>query len=260
MEANASAACVRVGPPLAHWRKRPAISRGALLAIRSCHDAGACGESVRAHPRDSREMSRTLRLGIKRLMDLFCALFLGVVLSPVIALVAVAVRLSSGSPILFRQERPGRDGHIFTLLKFRTMRDARDHSGRPLSDGERLTGVGRFLRRTSLDELPEFANIIRGQMSFVCPRPLLVEYLPLYSLEQARRHEARPGLTGLAQVSGRNALTWEEKFATDVWYVDNWSLQLDLWILWRTLSMVVTGQGVTSDGHATTERFRGNQS
>jgi len=205
-------------------------------------------------------MSRTLRLGIKRLMDLFCALFLGIVLSPVIALVAVAVRLSSGSPILFRQERPGRDGHIFTLLKFRTMRDAEDHSGRPLSDGERLTSVGRFLRRTSLDELPEFANIIRGQMSFVGPRPLLVEYLPLYSPEQARRHEARPGLTGLAQVSGRNALTWDDKFALDVKYVDNWSLRLDLRILWRTLAMVLSGRGVNADGHATVEPFRGDQS
>jgi len=203
-------------------------------------------------------MSRTVRLAIKRLMDLLVALILGVVLSPVIALVAVALRLSSGSPILFKQERPGFNGEVFTLLKFRTMRDATDHNGRPLSDGERLTGVGKLLRRTSLDELPEFANIIRGQMSFVGPRPLLVEYLPLYSPEQSRRHEVRPGLTGLAQVSGRNALTWEEKFAIDVWYVENWSLRLDLCILWRTLSMVVTGQGVTADGHATTEPFRGN--
>jgi len=205
-------------------------------------------------------MSRTVRLAIKRLMDLLVALILGVVLSPVIALVAVAVRLSSGNPILFRQTRPGRDGEIFTLLKFRTMRDATDSSGRMLSDGERLTGVGRLLRKTSLDELPEFANIIRGQMSFVGPRPLLVEYLPLYSSEQARRHEVRPGLTGLAQVSGRNALSWDEKFVLDVQYVDNWSLRLDLWILWRTLSMVLTGQGVSADGHATVEPFRGDQS
>lgn len=205
-------------------------------------------------------MSRTVRLAIKRLMDLLVALILGVALSPVIALVAVAVRLSSGSPILFRQARPGRGGEIFTLLKFRTMRDATDSSGRVLSDGERLTGVGKFLRRTSLDELPEFANIIRGQMSFVGPRPLLVEYLLLYSSDQARRHEVRPGLSGLAQVSGRNALTWDEKFALDVQYVDNWSLRLDLWILWRTLSMVLTGRGVSADGHATVEPFRGDQS
>jgi len=201
-----------------------------------------------------------MRLAIKRLMDLLVASILGVVLSPVIALVAFAVRLSSGSPILFRQARPGRDGEIFTLLKFRTMRDATDDSGRVLSDGERLTGVGKFLRRTSLDELPEFVNIIRGQMSFVGPRPLLVEYLPLYSPKQARRHEVRPGLTGLAQVSGRNALTWDEKFALDVQYVDNWSLRLDLWILWRTFSMVLTGRGVNADGHATVEPFRGHQS
>ena len=205
-------------------------------------------------------MSRTVRLAIKRLMDLVVALILGVVLLPVIALVAVAVRLSSGSPILFRQARPGRSGDVFTLLKFRTMRDATDDSGRVLSDGERLTGVGKFLRRTSLDELPEFANIIRGQMSFVGPRPLLVEYLPLYSPKQARRHEVRPGLTGLAQVSGRNALIWDEKFVLDVQYVDNWSLRLDLWILWRTLSMVLTGRGVSADGHATVEPFRGDQS
>lgn len=204
-------------------------------------------------------MSRTVRLSIKRLMDVLVALILIVVLSPVIAFVAVAVRLSSGSPILFRQARPGRHGEIFTLLKFRTMRDATDGSGRMLSDGERLTRVGRLLRKTSLDELPEFANIIRGQMSFVGPRPLLVEYLPLYSPEQARRHEVRPGLTGLAQVSGRNALTWDEKFALDVQYVDNWSLRLDLWILWRTLSLVLTGRGVSADGHATVEPFRGNQ-
>ena len=205
-------------------------------------------------------MSRTVRLSIKRSMDLLVALLLGLALSPVIALVAVAVRLSSGNPILFRQERPGRDGEIFSLLKFRTMRDVMDDSGRSLSDSDRLTYVGTILRRTSLDELPEFINIIRGQMSFVGPRPLLVEYLPLYSAEQARRHEVRPGLTGLAQVSGRNTLTWEDKFALDVQYVNNWSLRLDLRILWRTLSMVLTGRGVNADGQATVEPFRGNQS
>ena len=204
-------------------------------------------------------MSRTVRLAIKRLIDLLVALILVVVLSPIIALIAIAVRLSSGSPILFRQERPGCDGEIFTLLKFRTMRDSTDGSGRVLSDGERLTGVGKVLRRTSLDELPEFANILRGQMSFVGPRPLLVEYLPLYSSEQARRHEVRPGLTGLAQVVGRNSLTWDQKFALDVQYVDNWSLWLDVRILWRTLSMVLTGRGVNAEGHATTEPFRGYQ-
>ena len=205
-------------------------------------------------------MSQTVRLSIKRSMDLLVALLLGLALSPVIALVAVAVRLSSGNPILFRQERPGRDGEIFSLVKFRTMRDVMNDSGRSLSDSDRLTYVGTILRRTSLDELPEFINIIRGQMSFVGPRPLLVEYLPLYSAEQARRHEVRPGLTGLAQVSGRNTLTWEDKFALDVQYVNNWSLRLDLRILWRTLSMVLTGRGVNADGQATVEPFRGNQS
>jgi lipopolysaccharide/colanic/teichoic acid biosynthesis glycosyltransferase len=205
-------------------------------------------------------MSRTVRLAIKRFMDLAVASVLGVVLSPIIAVVALAVRLSLGSPVLFRQARPGVDGETFTLVKFRTMRDAKDANGAPLSDRERLTKLGRFLRKTSLDELPEFANVIRGQMSFVGPRPLLEEYLPLYSPEQARRHQVRPGLTGLAQVSGRNALTWQDKFAIDVWYVDNWSLRLDLLIIWRTIFMVLTGKGVAADGQATMEPFRGNQS
>ena len=205
-------------------------------------------------------MSRTVRLAIKRFMDLAVALVLGVVLSPIIAVVALAVRLSLGSPVLFRQARPGVDGEIFTLVKFRTMRDAKDANGASLSDGERLTKLGRILRKTSLDELPEFANVIRGQMSFVGPRPLLEEYLPLYSPEQARRHQVRPGLTGFAQVSGRNALTWQDKFALDVWYVDNWSLRLDLLIIWRTIFMVLTGKGVAADGQATMEPFRGNQS
>ncbi len=204
-------------------------------------------------------MSRTVRLAIKRFMDFAVALVLGVVLSPIIAVVALAVRLSLGSPVLFRQARPGVNGEIFTLVKFRTMRDAKDANGASLSDRERLTRLGRFLRKTSLDELPEFANIVRGQMSFVGPRPLLVEYLPLYSSEQARRHEVRPGLTGLAQVVGRNSLTWDQKFALDVQYVDNWSLWLDVRILWRTLSMVLTGRGVNAEGYATTEPFRGYQ-
>jgi len=205
-------------------------------------------------------MSRTVRLAIKRFMDLAVASVLGVVLSPIIAVVALAVRLSLGSPVLFRQARPGVDGEIFTLVKFRTMRDVKDANGASLSDGERLTRLGRLLRKTSLDELPEFANVIRGQMSFVGPRPLLEEYLPLYSPEQARRHQVRPGLTGLAQVSGRNALTWQDKFALDVWYVENWSLRLDLLIIWRTIFMVLTGKGVAADGQATIEPFRGNQS
>jgi len=205
-------------------------------------------------------MSRTVRLAIKRFMDFAVALVLGVVLSPIIAVVALAVRVSLGSPVLFRQARPGVDGEIFTLVKFRTMRDVKDANGASLSDGERLSRLGRLLRKTSLDELPEFANVIRGQMSFVGPRPLLEEYLALYSPEQARRHQVRPGLTGLAQVSGRNALTWQDKFALDVWYVDNWSLRLDLLIIWRTIFMVLTGKGVAADGQATMEPFRGNHS
>ena len=205
-------------------------------------------------------MSRTVRLAIKRFMDFAVALVLGVVLSPIIAVVALAVRVSLGSPVLFRQARPGVDGEIFTLVKFRTMRDVKDANGASLSDGERLSRLGRLLRKTSLDELPEFANVIRGQMSLVGPRPLLEEYLALYSPEQARRHQVRPGLTGLAQVSGRNALIWQDKFALDVWYVDNWSLRLDLLIIWRTIFMVLTGKGVAADGQATMEPFRGNQS
>lgn len=193
-------------------------------------------------------------------MDVLVAFALAVLLSPIIVVLAVVVRLTLGSPVLFKQKRPGLHGKSFQLLKFRTMRDETDVNGQLLSDEQRLTSVGRLLRLTSLDELPEFANIIAGHMSFVGPRPLLVEYLPLYSPEQARRHEVRPGLTGLAQVSGRNALTWQDKFDLDVWYVDNWSLKLDLQIIFRTIGMVVTGRGVTAEGQATTEPFKGNQS
>lgn len=186
------------------------------------------------------------------------ATFLIVFLSPLLAVLALLVRIRLGSPVLFRQERPGMQGNTFELIKFRTMRNEVDASGRLLPDAERLDSFGRFLRRTSLDELPELVNIARGNMSFVGPRPLLTDYLPLYSAEQRRRHDVRPGLTGLAQVNGRNALSWKEKFALDTWYVDNWSLRLDAWILWKTISAVLTGHGVTAHGEATTEPFRGN--
>lgn len=182
-----------------------------------------------------------------------------VVLLPAFMAVALGVRLRLGRPILFPQVRPGRDARPFELFKFRTMRDARDAEGRPLPDGERLTNFGRFLRRTSLDELPELWNVLRGDMSLVGPRPLLMEYLPLYSPEQARRHEARPGMTGLAQVSGRNALTWEEKFRLDVYYVEHCSLALDIKLLVQTVIAVVTARGISAEGSATMPRFMGSQ-
>jgi lipopolysaccharide/colanic/teichoic acid biosynthesis glycosyltransferase len=194
----------------------------------------------------------------KRVTDLVGAAVLLVVLSPVLAIVAIAVRVTMGSPVLFRQVRPGRDGRPFTLVKFRTMTDTRDGDGTKLPDAARLTALGKFLRRTSLDELPELGNVITGAMSLVGPRPLLMEYLPLYDAEQRRRHEVRPGITGWAQVNGRNALTWEEKLALDVWYVDHRSYKLDCTIIGRTVREVVSGHGVSAPGHETMEPFRGS--
>jgi sugar transferase EpsL len=195
---------------------------------------------------------------LKRVLDLIGASVALVVLSPLLAVIAVAVRVRMGSPVLFRQERPGRGGHPFLMTKFRTMTDRRGPDGELLPDAERLTGFGRFLRRTSIDELPELLNVVRGDMSLVGPRPLLMEYLPLYSAEQSRRHEVRPGITGWAQVNGRNAVSWDEKFALDVWYVDHRSTRLDLEILGRTISQVFSGDGVSAPGHATMEPFRGS--
>lgn len=193
----------------------------------------------------------------KRAVDVVAGVGALVVLSPGIAAVGVLVRLKLGSPVIFRQPRPGRNGEVFELYKFRTMTDERDATGAPLPDSVRLTEFGRWLRSTSLDELPELVNIVRGDMSLVGPRPLLVEYLALYSTEQARRHEVRPGLTGLAQVRGRNALSWEDKFAADVEYVENVSLRLDASIVWRTLVNVVRRDGISGAGVATMEPFRG---
>jgi lipopolysaccharide/colanic/teichoic acid biosynthesis glycosyltransferase len=194
----------------------------------------------------------------KRSLDLALVLPGVVLLSPVMLVVAGLVLLTQGVPVIFRQVRPGRGGRPFELLKFRTMRHARDAAGRPLPDAERLTGFGKFLRRTSLDELPELWNVLRGDMSLVGPRPLLMEYLPLYSPEQARRHEVRPGVTGWAQVSGRNALSWEEKFRLDVEYVDRCSLAMDLRILAMTAAAVATARGVSAEGSATMPRFTGS--
>ncbi|TIN11641.1 sugar transferase [Mesorhizobium sp.] len=196
---------------------------------------------------------------MKRSIDFFIAAFALIVLSPILLVVAICVRLGLGSPILFRQIRPGLGARPFAMLKFRTMLDACDAHGVPLPDERRLTAFGRFLRSTSLDELPELWNVVKGDMSLVGPRPLLIEYLPLYTPEQARRHDVRPGITGWAQVNGRNALGWDEKFRLDVWYIDNRSIRLDIKILWMTLLRVVRRDGISAAGEATMPRFRGGK-
>ncbi|HZT62740.1 MAG TPA: sugar transferase [Burkholderiales bacterium] len=196
---------------------------------------------------------------IKRFLDITLAGTGLLVLSPLILAVAALVPSLMGRPILFAQTRPGRGARPFVLYKFRTMSDASDAQGKPLPDAERLTGLGRFLRATSLDELPQLWNVLRGEMSLVGPRPLLMEYLPLYSPEQARRHEVRPGITGWAQVNGRNAQSWDERLSLDVWYVDHRSLWLDAKILWRTLLKVLRSEGVSRPGHATMPRFTGSR-
>jgi len=193
----------------------------------------------------------------KRLFDLIVGLSLLVVLALPLLMLALIVRLRLGSPVLFTQQRPGLDGEPFRIYKFRTMTDDRDAAGNLLPDGERLVGLGRLLRAASLDELPELLNVARGEMSLVGPRPLLMEYLPLYTPLQARRHEVLPGMTGWAQIHGRNALSWEDKFRLDVWYVDNRSFWLDLKILWLTAKAVIRREGISQQGHPTMEKFRG---
>jgi len=195
---------------------------------------------------------------LKRTLDILGALLGLVVLALPLILLALLVRLNLGSPVLFVQDRPGLGGRIFRIYKFRTMTEGRDGDGLPLSDAARLTRFGRWLRATSLDELPELYNVLRGQMSFVGPRPLMVEYLPLYSPVQARRHEVRPGITGWSQVNGRNAVEWDQRLAMDVWYVDNRSILLDLRILALTAVKVVRRDGISQEGQATMERFRGS--
>ena len=195
---------------------------------------------------------------MKRFFDIVVSILALLVLSPVLAILAFQVRHKLGRPVVFRQTRPGLHERPFAILKFRTMTDDRDADGSLLPDSDRLPPFGRFLRSTSLDELPELWNVLKGDMSLVGPRPLLMEYLELYSDEQARRHEVRPGITGWAQVNGRNALTWEDKFSLDVWYVDNHSLWLDLKILILTIAKVFKREGVSQDGHATMERFEGS--
>ena len=195
---------------------------------------------------------------MKKIFDFTVALGALAILSPVLGVVAIIVRAQLGAPVLFCQTRPGLQGKPFSILKFRTMTNARDAQGNLLPDAQRLTRFGRFLRSTSLDELPELFNVLRGEMSLVGPRPLLMEYLPLYSAEQARRHEVRPGMTGWAQVNGRNALSWEEKFSMDVWYVDNRSFWLDLKILFLTIAKVLAREGISARGEATMPRFTGS--
>ncbi len=193
----------------------------------------------------------------KRIFDFIVALVLAILLSPIMLVTAAVVVGHSGLPILFRQQRPGLHDLPFEVLKFRTMAQAKGSDGQPLPDEMRLTPLGVFLRRFSLDELPQLFNVLKGDMSLVGPRPLLMEYLPLYSAEQMRRHDVRPGITGWTQISGRNELSWEEKFDLDIWYVDHRSFWLDLMILAKTVSRVWSGSGVSKAGFATTEKFRG---
>ena len=194
---------------------------------------------------------------IKRGFDFVISLVGLIIASPILLMVAILVRLNLGAPILFRQPRAGLDGQIFEMVKFRTMKDAQDVDGNPLPDEERLTKFGQFLRKSSLDELPELFNVLKGDMSLVGPRPLLVEYLPLYSKEQMRRHEVRPGITGYAQVNGRNNISWAKKFELDVYYVKNYSLGLDLKILVQTVGKVLKQSDISQEGHVTVEKFNG---
>ena len=196
---------------------------------------------------------------IKRLLDFFVSLIALLILSPVLIIVSVWLYfVNEGAGVFFTQDRPGKNNQIFRLIKFKTMNDKRDKDGKLLPDGERLTKAGRLVRSTSLDEIPQLINVLKGDMSLIGPRPLLLKYLPLYNAEQARRHEVRPGITGWAQVNGRNAISWEEKFKLDVWYVDHVSFLLDIKILLKTVYNVIKREGISSDTSATMETFKGN--
>ncbi|MDM0536829.1 sugar transferase [Clostridium perfringens] len=203
-------------------------------------------------------MNKNIQYFIKRTFDIIASLGGLIVFSPIIIVVAILVRVNLGSPILFTQDRVGKNNKIFKMMKFRTMKDGVDKGGKLLPDSERLTNFGNILRSTSLDELPELINILKGDMSLIGPRPLLVEYLPLYSEEQKRRHDVLPGLTGWAQINGRNAISWGEKFKLDVYYVDNWSLGLDIKIFFLTFYKIFKRDGINQEGMATTVKFDGS--
>lgn len=201
---------------------------------------------------------KRLNLIIKRIFDILFALIGLILLSPIFLICAILIRVNLGSPIFFKQKRIGKDNKEFEMIKFRTMKNAFDKEGNALPDSERMTKLGRTLRSLSLDELPEFINILKGDMSLIGPRPLLVEYLPLYSKEQIKRHNVTPGLTGWAQINGRNSLKWSEKFDLDIWYVENWSLYLDIKIFFMTFYKVLKKEGISQEGQATMEFFNGS--
>jgi len=198
-------------------------------------------------------------MNLKNLFDKTLALFLIIIFLPIYITVSLLILMKMGSPILFRQQRPGLNGEIFGIYKFRTMTNEKDLNGNLLPDEQRLVGIGKFIRSVSLDELPQIFNVLKGEMSFVGPRPLLIEYLELYNDTQKRRHEVKPGITGWAQVNGRNAISWEQKFEYDVWYVDNQSFWLDMKILWMTFLKVVKRSDISSSSSATMEKFKGSQ-
>lgn len=200
---------------------------------------------------------RQVQLIIKRILDIILSLLCLIILSPLFLIISIMIYIKLGRPIFFVHERPGKDGKIFRMIKFRTMLDMRDEDGNLLPNEKRHTEFGMMLRSTSLDELPELINVLKGDMSLVGPRPLLVEYLPLYNEEQARRHEVKPGITGLAQVNGRNTISWKEKFKYDVWYVDNFSLILDIKILFKTVIQVLKREGINQSDKVTMEKFKG---
>ncbi len=203
-------------------------------------------------------MARQIGLFLKRVADILASAFLLLVFALPIAIVGLLISAKLGRPVMFKQQRPGKDGKPFQMIKFRTMRNATDASGRVLPDEERMTPFGSRLRSLSLDELPELWNVLKGDMSMVGPRPLLMAYLERYNDRQMRRHEMKPGITGWAQVNGRNAVAWDERFEMDVWYVENWSLLLDLKILWLTIMTVLKRSGVSAEGHATMPEFQGS--
>lgn len=207
---------------------------------------------------DTNDINRKLQKLLKWVGDKFVSAIALLVFSPVLLLIAIAIYIHMGSPILFTQLRPGKDSRIFTFYKFRTMTDERDADGNFLPDKQRLTTIGKFLRQTSLDELVQLWNVFKGDMSFTGPRPLLVKYLDRYTPEQARRHEVKPGITGWAQINGRNAISWEEKFKLDVWYVEHWTLWLDLKILFSTIIKVLKHEGISQPNHATMSEFQGS--